>query len=66
MEIIDQISDIISDLLCKKKAADVSRIFGRERKWAFYHRFSRSFTFDEAFIAGLKSLGYEIIIRKKN
>ena len=65
--IIEDIANLICSLYQDKTAKEVSRIFGRERKWAYSVMDGATIHLDYAFIAGLSSLGYELkLVRKES
>lgn len=63
--ITDDIADLIEELLKKNSAKDISRHFGKERKWVYQHRYGYSFILNAEFIAGLNHYGYELKLVKK-
>ena len=65
--ILDDFQDILREACWKGKTqADIARLFDRERTWANLHmNCAAPFVVDPAFLAGLKELGYEIKIVKK-
>lgn len=65
MGIIADIQNLLYTLQSKKTATEIGRIFNRERKWLYRLQQSESFVINSDFIAGLDSLGYEIVLRKK-
>lgn len=64
--IIEDIANLVCSLYQNKTAKEVSRIFGRERKWAYSIMNGTTFLLDYDFIAGLSSLGYELKLVKKD
>lgn len=65
MKILEDIWDLFYSLHNKKSAAEISRLFGYERKWLYARQQANSFVINDKFIAGLDSLGYELVLRKK-
>lgn len=63
--ITEDINALMYQLQSKKTATEISRIFGYERKWFYGRQYANSFVINDKFIAGLDSLGYEIVLRKK-
>ena len=63
--ITEDINDLMYKLQQKKSAAEISHIFGYERKWFYTRQYANSFVINDKFIAGLDSIGYELILRKK-
>ena len=66
MGIIEDIQELFYSLHAKKTAAEIAQIFNRERKWVYYREQTEVLVIDYDFIAGLNSLGYEIVLRKKD
>ena len=66
MGIFEDIQKLFYSLHAKKTAAEISKIFNRERKWVYCREQIDAFVVDYDFIAGLNSLGYEIVLRKKD
>lgn len=65
MKIIDDINSLFYTLHAKKNAAEIAHVFGYERKWVYQRQQLNSFVVNDRFIAGLNSLGYELVLRKK-
>ena len=65
MKIIADIQALFYSLHAKKTAAQISAIFGYERKWLYHRQWAESCVINDKFIAGLDSLGYEIVLMKK-
>lgn len=63
--ITEDINALMHELHRDKTADKISRIFGYERKWLYNRQFANSFVVNDKFIAGLNSLGYELVLRKK-
>lgn len=64
--ILTDISDVIEDALKTRTHKEVSELFGRERKWSITRRFAiDGVRLDTKFLCGLNSLGYEIVLQKK-
>ena len=49
-----------------KTAAQIAAIFDHERKWVYKTLYSESFVVNYKTIAGFDSLGYELVLRKKD
>ena len=65
MKILEDIWNLFYSLHAKKSAAEISRLFGYERKWLYARQQANSFVVNDKFIAGLDCLGYELVLRKK-
>ncbi len=65
MDIITQIQNLMFSLHAKKNASEVAQIFNRERKWFYTRQWAESFVINADFVAGLDSLGYQLVLRKK-
>jgi hypothetical protein len=65
MKILSDIQALFYSLHAKKTAAEISRTFNRERKWLYRKQWGESFVVDSDFIAGLYSLGYELVLKKR-
>lgn len=64
--ILNDISDLINDVLQTRTHKEVSELFGRERKWSIMRRFTTDgIRLDTSFLCGLDSLGYELVLQKK-
>lgn len=64
--ILNDISDLIDDALQTHTHKEVSELFGRERKWSVMRRFATDgIRLDTNFLCGLDSLGYELVLQKK-
>ena len=63
--ITEDINSLMYELQKNKTAAEISRIFVYERKWLYSRQYANSFVINDKFIAGLNSLGYELVLRKK-
>lgn len=66
MKIIEDINNLFYSLQKKKSAAEISRIFGYERKWLYQRQQVGSFVINDKFLAGLNEMGYELILKKKD
>lgn len=55
MKIIEDINQLFYTLHAKKTAAEISRMFGYERKWLYARQYANSFVINDKFIAGLES-----------
>ena len=64
--ILDDIADLITSLRKKHSVRKIAHIFERERKWVYAVENGCCIRLDTKFIAGLSSIGYELILVKKN
>lgn len=64
--ILTDIEELISSLRKKYTVKKIADIFERERKWVYSVENGCNIKLDLKFIAGLSSLGYELILVKKN
>ena len=63
--ITEDIAELIAELHKTKSAAEVAKIFNKERKWVFSIINGCTFRLDYGFIAGLSQLGLELKLVKK-
>lgn len=64
--ILQDISDVIDEALTVHSHSEVSAMFGRERKWSMTRRFAADgVKLDTKFLCGLDTLGYKIVLQKK-
>ena len=63
--ILDDIADLFSELEKKQTHKEISRHFGRERKFVISMKCSCGLHLNPEFIAGLNHYGYELKLVKK-
>lgn len=63
--VMDDIADLLEELHKTQTATEISRHFGKERKWFFLHRHGYKFTLTPEFIAGLRHYGYDLKLVKR-
>lgn len=63
--IIDDLADLFIYLNTQHPAKEISRHFGKERKWIYFAKYGKSFTVNAEFVAGLNEYGYELKLVKK-
>lgn len=67
MKIFDDIRLLFYSLMrTGKTAAQIAAIFDHDRKWVYAMLYRESFVINYKTIAGLDSLGYELVLRKKD
>ena len=62
--IIEDVANLFEELEKQNTHKEIARHFGRERKFVIGIKNGCSFVLNPEFIAGLKSFGYEIVLKK--
>lgn len=62
--ILEEIATLFEELEKKQTHREISRHFGRERKFVMNVKNGCNFVLDAKFVAGLKEYGYELNLRK--
>lgn len=62
--IIEEVANLFEELEKQNTHKEIARHFGRERKFVMSMKNGCAFVLNTEFIAGLKSFGYELVLKK--
>lgn len=62
--IFDELSDLLEREMQRQPAAQIAKLFNRERKFIYSMRDGCGFHCDLDFICGLRALGYDLVVQK--